>query len=164
MRCLATGRWCARATWHRVSADAFAEQDTIVEPAQPEVADLAASLPEEEEVSSPSDSVRVEDAQPESPPDFELGAAPKDTTEDIGTAPVAPPIPAPSPPEVVSAPPGELSDADVDRIARRVVELAADRLEQIAWEVIPDMAEIVVRERLRELETEVERHADTPAN
>jgi len=49
-----------------------------------------------------------------------------------------------------------LSDADVDRIARRVVELASDRLEQIAWEVVPDMAEIVVRQRIRELEAETE--------
>lgn len=52
-----------------------------------------------------------------------------------------------------------LSDADVDRIARRVVELASDRLEKIAWDVIPDMAEIVVRERLRELEDDIENAA-----
>jgi hypothetical protein len=47
-----------------------------------------------------------------------------------------------------------LSDADVDRIARRLLELAGDRIERIAWDVIPDMAEIVVRERVRELEAE----------
>ncbi len=52
-----------------------------------------------------------------------------------------------------------LSDADVDRIARRVVKLASDRLEKIAWDVIPDMAEIVVRERLRELEDDIENAA-----
>ena len=50
-----------------------------------------------------------------------------------------------------------LSDEDVDRIARRLLELAADRIEHIAWDVIPDMAEVVVRERMRELETEAER-------
>jgi hypothetical protein len=49
-----------------------------------------------------------------------------------------------------------LSDADVDRIARRVLELSHDRFDQIAWEVLPDMAEIVVRERLREIEAEAE--------
>lgn len=53
-----------------------------------------------------------------------------------------------------------LSDEDVDRIARRVVELAAERLEQIAWEVIPDMAEVVVRQRIRELEAKVEEEGD----
>jgi CheY-like chemotaxis protein len=45
-----------------------------------------------------------------------------------------------------------LSEADVDRIARRLLELAGDRIERIAWDVIPDMAEIVVRERIREIE------------
>jgi CheY-like chemotaxis protein len=45
-----------------------------------------------------------------------------------------------------------LSDSDVDRIAKRLLELAGDRIERIAWDVIPDMAEIVVRERVREIE------------
>jgi len=49
-----------------------------------------------------------------------------------------------------------LSDADIERIARRVVELAAPQLERIAWEVIPDMAEMLVRKRIRELEASVE--------
>ena len=52
---------------------------------------------------------------------------------------------------------GALSDADVDRIARRVVELIADRaVRDVAWEVIPDMAELVIRDRLRELESQAE--------
>jgi len=49
-----------------------------------------------------------------------------------------------------------LSDEDVDRIARRMLELAAERIEHIAWDVIPDMAEVVVRERVRELEAEAD--------
>lgn len=49
-----------------------------------------------------------------------------------------------------------LSDSDVDRIAKRVLELAGDRIEHIAWDVIPDMAEVVVRERLREIEAAAE--------
>jgi CheY-like chemotaxis protein len=52
---------------------------------------------------------------------------------------------------------GSLSDADVDRIARRVVELMADRaIRDVAWEVIPDMAEMVIRDRLLELESQAE--------
>jgi len=50
-----------------------------------------------------------------------------------------------------------LSDDDVDRIARRLLDLASDRIEHIAWDVIPDMAEVVVRERMRELEADAER-------
>jgi CheY-like chemotaxis protein len=50
-----------------------------------------------------------------------------------------------------------LSDHDVDRIARRVVELLGDRaIRDVAWEVIPDMAEVIIRDRLRELEGQVE--------
>jgi CheY-like chemotaxis protein len=51
---------------------------------------------------------------------------------------------------------GGLSDEDIDRIARRVLELASDRFEQLAWEIVPDMAEIAVRQRIRELEKEIE--------
>jgi len=52
---------------------------------------------------------------------------------------------------------GALSEADVDRIARRVVELLGDRLvREVAWEVVPDMAELVIKDRLRELERQLE--------
>ncbi len=52
---------------------------------------------------------------------------------------------------------GRLSDDEVDRIARRVVELLGDRaVRDVAWEVIPDMAEVIIRDRLRELESQVE--------
>ncbi len=50
-----------------------------------------------------------------------------------------------------------LSDEDVDRIARRVVELAGKSvLREVAWEVVPDLAEVVIKERIRELESQVE--------
>ena len=61
-----------------------------------------------------------------------------------------------SPPEHAGKPESiGLSDEDVDRIARRLLELASDRIEHIAWDVIPDMAELVVRERVREIEAAV---------
>jgi hypothetical protein len=51
----------------------------------------------------------------------------------------------------------ELSDEQVESIARRVVELLGERIvRDVAWEVIPDMVEVVVKERIRELEAEVE--------
>ncbi|HEX3555381.1 MAG TPA: response regulator [Thermoanaerobaculia bacterium] len=71
----------------------------------------------------------------------------------------APPAPAAAPagaPEAGNGG-GHLSDADVDRIARRVVELLGDKtVRDVAWEVIPDMAEVIIRDRLRELESQVE--------
>ena len=43
-------------------------------------------------------------------------------------------------------PPG-LSAEDIDRIARRMIEIAGDGvLREIAWEVVPDLAEVIVRE------------------
>jgi CheY-like chemotaxis protein len=51
----------------------------------------------------------------------------------------------------------DLSDADIDRLAARVVEKLSDRIiREIAWEVIPDMAEIVIKQRIKELEAGLE--------
>jgi hypothetical protein len=79
-------------------------------------------------------------------------------------APAAEPEPAwaaaaaqPAPPTQAAAAAGsvELTDEQVDRIARRVVQLMSDQVvRNIAWEVIPDLAEMVVKERIRQLETE----------
>jgi hypothetical protein len=48
---------------------------------------------------------------------------------------------------------GPLSDADIDRVARRVLELGGERVvRRIAWDVVPELAERLVKERLEELE------------
>jgi CheY-like chemotaxis protein len=50
-----------------------------------------------------------------------------------------------------------LSSEDVDRVAKRVVELLSDGLlREVAWEVVPDLAEVVIRDRIRELERQIE--------
>ncbi|HYN42013.1 MAG TPA: hypothetical protein VE129_09570, partial [Thermoanaerobaculia bacterium] len=79
-------------------------------------------------------------------------------------APVTPSFSPPAPPEetpeaaVTTAPLGimaasALSDADVDRIALRVVQLLSDKaVRDIAWEVVPEYAERLVRERIAEVE------------
>ena len=72
--------------------------------------------------------------------------------------PVAPPPTAAEPePAAAAAGDGQLSDADVDRIARRVIELMGDHiLREVAWEVVPDLAEVVLKARIRELESQVD--------
>jgi CheY-like chemotaxis protein len=61
----------------------------------------------------------------------------------------------PSTPASTSAKVGELTDEQIDRIARRVVQMMSDQVVRtIAWEVIPDLAEMVVKERIRQLENE----------
>ncbi len=79
--------------------------------------------------------------------------------EPVWSAPVAAAAPAPSPAAAPAPIPSgyELTDVDVDRIARRVIELIGDRpVRDIAWEVIPDLAEVVIRDRIRELEAAVD--------
>ena len=64
---------------------------------------------------------------------------------------------APAVSTAVAAAGSSISDADVDRIARRVVELLGDKaMRDVAWEVVPDLAEVVIRDRLRELESQAE--------
>lgn len=66
----------------------------------------------------------------------------------VPSAPVAAPA-APAPPP----PAGPLSDEDVDRVAKRVAELLGDRvLRDLAWDVVPEMAERLIRARIKELE------------
>ena len=69
------------------------------------------------------------------------GAVVPEPVAAVTTAPIAP------------TPGASLSDADVDRIARRVVELLSDKaVRDIAWEVVPEYAERLVRERIAEVE------------
>ena len=50
---------------------------------------------------------------------------------------------------------GDLSEDQLNRIARRVVELMSEQVvRNIAWEVVPDVAEMIVKERIRQLESE----------
>jgi len=61
----------------------------------------------------------------------------------------------PQPPAPTAAP-AELSEEAIEKIAKKVIELSMPQLERIAWEVIPDMAEMIVRKRIAELEKAAE--------
>jgi CheY-like chemotaxis protein len=55
----------------------------------------------------------------------------------------------------------ELSEAEIEavaeRVARRVIEKLSEHIvREIAWDVVPETAELVVRERIRQLESGVE--------
>ena len=66
----------------------------------------------------------------------------------------------PEPPSVASAPsaqpavsisPDQLSPEMIDAIARRVVEMMSDKVvREIAWEVVPDLAELLIKRQLEE--------------
>jgi len=63
---------------------------------------------------------------------------------------------APAAVAVTAARPPEFGEEQLELLARRVAELASAKIEHIAWEVIPDMAEMLVRKRIAELEKATE--------
>jgi len=68
-------------------------------------------------------------------------------------------VPAGSAPSTPPAPPAvsDLTDEQIERIAALVVAKLSDRvLREIVWEVVPDVAETVVKRRIEELESGVE--------
>ncbi|MGE5236883.1 MAG: response regulator [Acidobacteriota bacterium] len=132
--------------------------------------------------SEPLEPVAVEPAPPPAAPDVEVPAVtepvpapfeeafapaesqrPRELTEEeieriaqrvVGLIPppVAPAVVAPTPASAER----ELSEEQLGAIATKVLERARPLLEQIAWETIPDMAEMIVRARIRELEAAAE--------
>ena len=70
------------------------------------------------------------------------------------------PVPSFAPPPAqtgtaVPAPDDSLTDQQIDRIARRVIEMMSEQMvRNIAWEIVPDLAEMIVKERIHQLENE----------
>jgi len=123
---------------------------------------MAASAPAEEPSPWSEPSASPFEAEPppleeqEAPFAPEMTAAPSAAFEepeplaDIVNPQITDEVLAPAP-----APTGDLTDDQIDRIARRVVQLMSEQVvRNIAWEVIPDLAEMVVKERIRQLESE----------
>ena len=104
-------------------------------------------IPAEEPLWAPHEGAPVAAPAPEPPPPVEPEPQP------VFEAPPAAEEPAPAAASAVVS--SDLTDEQVDRIARRVVQLMSEQVvKNIAWEVIPDMAEMVVKQRIRELEAE----------
>ena len=54
-------------------------------------------------------------------------------------------------PQATTATTGQLSPEMIDAIARRAVELMSDKvIREIAWEVVPDLAELLIKRQLEE--------------
>ena len=94
-------------------------------------------------------------APPADQPEQAWGSAAAAEAQAEPEEPAVPPSLATDTPSMPIAARGELSEEQVDRIARRVVELMSEQVvRNIAWEVIPDVAEMLVKERIRQLESE----------
>ncbi len=116
----------------------------------------AVSIPEDlpfaDEV---TDEPEIEAAPVEAASEPAWGAAEAAEAEAEPEEPVIPPPALAPEAPAISIRSGELTDDQIDKIARRVVELMSDQVvRNIAWEVIPDLAEMVVKERIRQLESE----------
>ena len=148
----------------QVTAPVEEDENPALETAPPEIA------PDTSAETSPGPFETADSEPVEAPAEDESEEEPKGPFKDessmADTSPVDPPPELPegsgTAEEIASGAALQLTEEDIDRIARRVVDLAADRLDQIAWEVVPDMAEIVVRQRIRELEAESEASIPDP--
>jgi CheY-like chemotaxis protein len=131
--------------------DSFSAPQPFAAPAQEELPSTYDDAAEETAIESEPEA----DEQPEWA--AAMGAAASaEAAADEEEPVVPPPALAPEAPAMpIAAHSGDLTDEQVDRIARRVVELMSEKVvRNIAWEVIPDMAEMVVKERIRQLEAE----------
>ena len=141
----------AEPVWGNLDLDEDAEEPFERTAASAELDD---SSHLEAEEPFPPQPLRLSDDEP-----GETFALESETLADDDSAAVAEP-PAPMSPPAVgapSAPAGPLSDEDVERIARRVADLIGERiLRDVAWEVVPDLAEVVIRDRIRELESQLD--------
>jgi CheY-like chemotaxis protein len=138
--------------------DTLASDKVTAEPA-----DLSGPTEQLPTIETPSPEPQ-QSAPPPPAPVAEPAPAPTERAP-VEPEPEAPEVPAvreeapaasPTPPLAAEAA-SSLSDEDVERIARRVAELLSESvIREIAWEVVPDLAEVVVKERLDDLERQVE--------
>lgn len=85
----------------------------------------------------------VEYAVPQASPDL--------VRVDDETESVAPQAAATAEPQAMNIDPGQLSPEMIDAIARRVVEHMSDKVvQEIAWEVVPHLAELMIKRQLEE--------------
>ncbi|MEE8538104.1 MAG: response regulator [Acidobacteriota bacterium] len=123
--------------------------------AVPPVAEPASadSLPPAETTSGDSDSYESTFVMPGEPETIALSGPRPAEDQGPGTlypGPASEPAPA-------AAPTHTLTPEQLDEIVRRVVGQLSDQvMREVAWEVIPDLAEILIRKRISELERDGE--------
>ncbi len=109
------------------------------------------SAAEEAETRHPVEETSSEPPRAETPPE-RVGLEATEAPETLFEVPAAPPPPASPSPDAT-----ELTQEQIERIAALVVAKLSDRvLREIAWEVVPDVAEMVVKRRIEELESGAE--------
>jgi len=124
-----------------VDRDLEAMFDDLAQPERPGMIDAAPSPAAPREL-KPPEPWGYRDADPAPIPVRADDDAPMSLSADPEEDEPAEPAPAPA-----------LQPSDIDAIARAVVSRLSERvLREIAWDVVPDLAEMIVRERIKELE------------
>jgi CheY-like chemotaxis protein len=116
----------------------------------------APAIGEEPETRHPVEEIPALQTPPAEPPAGEAAVEEisAEAAEPVIDAPAAPPQAAPAPPAPAVT---ELTQEQFERIAALVVAKLSDRvLREIVWEVVPDVAERVVKRRIEELESGAE--------
>jgi CheY-like chemotaxis protein len=106
---------------------------------QPEVQAAFAPVETAAEVAY-EDQVHEIAAEPVRVSDYELPVAVETEPQPVAAATVA-----------AAVNPGELSQEMIDAIARRVVEMMSDKVvREVAWEVVPDLSELLIKKQLED--------------
>lgn len=140
--------------------DLFADARTVIAPL-PNLDEIRARGEAEARAGKEGDSTSTDADATEAAPhqdDSVAVAEPEAAAASVAEPEAVAPSPDAAPAEAASdESPAALSDADVDRIARRLVELVGEKtVREVAWEVVPDLAEVVIKDRLSELEGQTE--------
>lgn len=148
-----------------VSAEPASEEPAFAEPASAEPA-FAEPVSEEPAFAEPapvepaSGLPAFEESAPEPPvaEAEEEPAAEEVAAAEVEEEPAAAQAEAAAPPAAAADPSSALlSDEDIERIAEKVARRVGEKLvRDIAWDVIPDLAEVIIKQRIRELESQVE--------
>ena len=109
-----------------------------------------------------------EEDEPEEEPEAESQAEPRKAAPVAPAGSAAPATTVPEPneedllglemifkdePVAGTAQPGVMTDEDIDRIADRVIQrMSSHVIESIAWDIVPDITEKIIREELKRID------------
>lgn len=156
------------ATWSKLDLEAVAEEEEPSKSTEVEAPADATPLSERDaEGVQATEPFRLSEPESEG---FSLEPEPATETPEPTPVQAVPPEPvtaAPSSEEPAQEPAAPsasaaaaatgLSDQDVERIARRVAELVGEQaVKEVAWEIVPDLAEVVIKDRIQQLESQME--------
>ena len=143
----------------KAGGDAFAPLSSTPEPANPEPPEMPAMLTEPETPNTPVEPAKLETSNAPTPPvSPSVASTPSEPTPEA--QPVMPvkdgATESPLPTSEAQVPATSADDDLVERVAQRVVDkLSSKIIQEIAWEVVPDLAEGLIRREIDVLKSKI---------